>query len=50
MNPLLEISFRVPFDQIQAAQVEPASTNCWRRRAPPDETIASPAAASSSTP
>ncbi|MEO8052388.1 MAG: M3 family metallopeptidase [Acidobacteriota bacterium] len=24
MNPLLEISFRVPFDQIQAAQVEPA--------------------------
>ena len=24
MNPLLEISFRVPFDKIQAAQVEPA--------------------------
>src|SRR6185437_7300285 len=24
MNPLLEISFRVPFDQIQASQVEPA--------------------------
>ena len=24
MNPLLEISFRVPFDTIQAAQVEPA--------------------------
>ena len=24
MNPLLEISFRVPFDQIQAAEVEPA--------------------------
>src|ERR1700723_1368384 len=24
MNPLLEISFRVPFDKIQAADVEPA--------------------------
>src|ERR1700691_4598776 len=24
MNPLLEISFRVPFDQIQASDVEPA--------------------------
>src|SRR6478609_1067035 len=24
MNPLLEIQFRVPFDQIDAAQVEPA--------------------------
>ena len=24
MNPLLNISFRVPFDQIQASQVEPA--------------------------
>ena len=24
MNPLLEISFRVPFDKIQASDVEPA--------------------------
>src|SRR5690242_4672530 len=43
MNPLLEISFRVPFDQIQAAQVEPAIdellTDAARRL---DETIASP--------
>ena len=43
MNPLLEISFRVPFDQIQAAQVEPAIdellADAARRL---DETIASP--------
>ena len=43
MNPLLEISFRVPFDQIQAAQVEPAIdellADAARRLA---ETIASP--------
>jgi len=43
MNPLLKISFRVPFDQIQAAQVEPAIdellTDAARRL---DETIASP--------
>ena len=43
MNPLLKISFRVPFDQIQAAQVEPAIdellADAARRL---DETIASP--------
>ena len=43
MNPLLELSFRVPFDQIQAAQVEPAIdellADAARRL---DETIASP--------
>ncbi len=43
MNPLLEISFRVPFDQIQAAQVEPAIdellADAARRL---EETIASP--------
>ena len=43
MNALLEISFRVPFDQIQAAQVEPAIdellADAARRL---DETIASP--------
>src|SRR5579862_1056976 len=43
MNPLLEISFRVPFDQIQAAQVEPAINellaDAGRRLS---ETIASP--------
>jgi oligopeptidase A len=43
MNPLLEISFRVPFDQIQAAQVEPAIdellADAARRL---DETIANP--------
>src|ERR1700676_2625072 len=43
MNPLLEISFRVPFDQIQAAQVEPAIdellADAGRRLT---ETIASP--------
>ncbi len=43
MNPLLNISFRVPFDQIQAAQVEPAIdellADANRRLA---ETIASP--------
>src|ERR1700686_2095832 len=43
MNPLLNISFRVPFDQIQAAQVEPAIDELLadaRRRL--NETIASP--------
>src|SRR6185312_3771893 len=43
MNPLLQISFRVPFDQIQAAQVEPAIdellTDAGRRL---NQTIASP--------
>ena len=43
MNPLLEISFRVPFDKIQSAQVEPAIdellADAARRL---DETIASP--------
>jgi len=43
MNPLLQISFRVPFDQIQAAQVEPAIdellADAGRRL---NETIASP--------
>ena len=43
MNPLLEISFRVPFDQIHASQVEPAIdellADAARRL---DETIASP--------
>ena len=43
MNPLLEISFRVPFDHIQASQVEPAIdellADANRRLA---ETIASP--------
>jgi oligopeptidase A len=43
MNPLLEISFRVPFDRIEAAQVEPAIdellADAARRL---DETIASP--------
>src|SRR5579863_600067 len=42
MNPLLEISFRVPFDKIDAAQVEPAIdellADAARRL---DETIAS---------
>ena len=43
MNPLLEISFRVPFDQIQASQVEPAIDELLadaNRRL--GETIASP--------
>ena len=43
MNPLLEISFRVPFDRIQASQVEPAIdellADANRRLA---DTIASP--------
>ena len=43
MNPLLEISFRVPFDRIQASQVEPAIdellADASRRLT---ETIASP--------
>jgi oligopeptidase A len=43
MNPLLQISFRVPFGQIQAAQVEPAIdellADAGRRL---NETIASP--------
>src|SRR5579872_3966181 len=43
MNPLLQISFRVPFDQIQASQVEPAIdellADAGRRL---EETIASP--------
>src|SRR6202167_2284315 len=43
MNPLLEISFRVPFDRIQASQVEPAIdellADASRRLA---DTIASP--------
>src|SRR4051794_30098080 len=43
MNPLLEISFRVPFDQIKAEHVEPAIdallADAQRRL---DETIASP--------
>jgi oligopeptidase A len=42
MNPLLEISFRVPFDKIEAAHVEPAMdellADAARRL---DETIAS---------
>src|SRR5579864_1324279 len=42
MNPLLEISFRVPFDKIEATHVEPAIdellTDAARRL---DETIAS---------
>jgi len=43
MNPLLEISFRVPFDQIEASQVEPAIDELLadaNRRL--GETIASP--------
>ena len=43
MNPLLNISFRVPFDQIQASQVEPAIDELLadaNRRL--GETIASP--------
>jgi len=43
MNPLLEITFRVPFDRIQPSQVEPAIdellADAGRRL---DETIASP--------
>ena len=51
MNPLLEISFRVPFDQIQAAQVEPAIdellADAGRRL---NETIASPGRCTRLTP
>ncbi len=32
MNPLLEIQFRVPFDKIQASDVEPAIDEAARRR------------------
>src|SRR5947207_15591401 len=43
MNPLLTISFRVPFDQIQAAQVEPAIDELLADSARRlEETIASP--------
>ena len=41
MNPLLEIQFRVPFNQIEAAHVEPAvdelltdANRAWRPPSP----------------
>src|SRR5215475_13254448 len=43
MNPLLEISFRIPFDKIQASDVEPAMDGLLGLAAKRlDETIASP--------
>src|SRR6185369_16951452 len=43
MNPLLEISFRVPFDQIKASDVEPAIDQLLADAAARlDATIASP--------
>src|SRR5271169_1372634 len=43
MNPLLEIQFRVPFDRIEAAHVEPAAEELLSAAAGRlEETIASP--------